>query len=81
MNIDENKYNIVKERHQHGVIKYIVTERESNCEGCNKLMERKAMQLIVWSDKDDYSRSLLVCRKCRHEAIEMFKDTDTRFVQ
>ena len=81
MNIDENKYNIVKEKHQHGVIKYIVTEKESNCEGCNKLMERKAMQLIVWSDKDDYSRSLLVCRKCRHEAIEMFKETDKRFVQ
>ena len=39
------------------------------------------MQLIVWNDKDDFSRSLLVCRKCRHEAIEMFKDTDTRFVQ
>ena len=81
MNIDTNKYNVVKEKGQHGVIKYIVTEKERHCEGCNKLMERKAMQLIVWSDKDDYSRSLLVCRKCRHEAIEMFKDTDTRFVQ
>ena len=81
MNIDESKYNIVKEKHKHGVIKYIVTEKESNCEGCNKLMERESMQLIVWSDKDDYSRSLLVCRKCRHEAIELFKESETRFVQ
>ena len=81
MQIEENKYNIVKERHQHGVIKYTVTERESGCEGCNKLMERELMQIIVWTDKDDLSRSLLLCRKCRHEAIEMFKETDTRFVQ
>ena len=81
MNIDENKYNVVKEKNQHGVIKYIVTEKERCCESCNKLMERKAMQLIVWTDKDNYNRSLLVCRKCRVEAIEMFKETDTRFVQ
>ena len=81
MHIDENKYNVVKEKSQHGVIKYIVTEKTRNCEGCTKLMERDLMQLIVWNDKDDFSRSLLVCRKCRHEAIELFKDTDTRFVQ
>jgi len=81
MQIDENKYNIVKERHQHGIIKYTVKEKESNCEGCNTLMERDMMQLITWTDKDDYHRSLLVCRKCRFEAIEMFKETDTRFVQ
>ena len=81
MNIDENKYKVVKEKHQHGVINYIVTEKTRNCEGCNKLMERDLMQLIIWNDKDDFSRSLLVCRKCRHEAIELFKDTDTRFVQ
>ena len=81
MNIDENKYNVVKEKNQHGVVRYIVTEKTRGCEGCNKLMERDLMQLIVWNDKDDFSRSLLVCRKCRYEAIEMFKDTDTRFVQ
>ena len=81
MNINESKYYIKKEKGQHGVIRYIVTEKERHCEGCNKLMERKAMQLIVWSDKDDYSRSLLVCRKCRHEAIELFKESETRFVQ
>ena len=38
MHIDENKYNVVKEKSQHGVIKYIVTEKERSCEGCNKLM-------------------------------------------
>ena len=81
MHIDENKYNVVKEKGQHGVIKYIATEKVRHCEGCNKLMERESMQLIVWRDKDDYSRSLLVCRKCRIEAIELFQDTDTRFVQ
>ena len=81
MNIDTNKYNVVKEKGQHGVIKYIVTEKVRNCEGCNKLMERETMQLIVQNDKDDYSRSLLVCRDCRHEAIEMFKESETRFVQ
>ena len=81
MHIDENKYNVVKEKGQHGVVRYIVTEKVRNCEGCNKLMQREAMQLIVWNDKDDFSRSLLLCRKCRHEAIEMFKDTDTRFVK
>ena len=81
MNINTNKYNVVKEKGQHGVIRYIVTEKESNCEGCNKLMKRETMQLITWTDKDDYNRSLLVCRKCRFEAIEMFKETDTRFVQ
>ena len=81
MHIDENKYNVVKEKGQHGVIKYIVTEKVRNCEGCNKLMQRENMQLIVWNDKDDYNRSLLVCRKCKVGAIEMFKETETRFVQ
>ena len=80
MNIDESKYNVVKIKERHGT-KWIITERYRACDGCGKVMERDLMQLIAWTDKDKYHRSLLVCRKCRVEAIEMFKDTDTRFVQ
>ena len=80
MQFDENKYNIVKVKRGHGV-QFIITEKYRNCEGCAKHMERDLMQLITWTDKDDYSRSLLVCRKCRFEAIEMFKASETRFVQ
>jgi len=80
MQFDENKYNIVKVKGQHGT-NYIITEKYRACEGCSKHMEKDLMQLLTWTDKDDYHRSLLVCRKCRVEAIEMFKETDTRFVQ
>ena len=80
MQFDETKYNIVKVKGQHGT-KYVITEKYRACEGCGKVMERDSMQLISWTDKDKYHRSLLTCRKCRVEAIEMFKDTDTRFVQ
>ena len=80
MNIDETKYKIVKVKGQHGT-KWIVTEKYRACEGCGKVMEKDLMQLLTWTDKDKFHRSLLVCRKCRVEAIEMFKDTDTRFVQ
>jgi len=80
MQFDENKYNIVKVKGQHGT-NYIITEKYCACEGCGKVMEKNLMQLISWTDKDKFHRSLLVCRKCRVEAIEMFKETDTRFVQ
>ena len=80
MQFDENKYKIVKVKGKHG-IQYFITEKYCGCEGCGKVMERDLMQLLTWTDKDDYNRSLLVCRKCRFEAIEMFKETDTRFVQ
>ena len=80
MQFDENKYNIVKVKGQHGT-KYIITEKYRACEGCKKVMEKDLMQLITWTDKDDYHRSLLVCRKCRFEAIEIFKESETRFVQ
>ena len=80
MQFDETKYNIVKVNCQHGT-QWVITERYRACEGCLKVKERDSMQLIMWYDKDDYSRNMLCCRKCRHEAIEMFKDTDTRFVQ
>ena len=80
MQFDENKYDIVKVKRRHG-IQFIITEKYRGCEGCGKVMERDLMQLITWTDKDDYSRSLLVCRKCRFEAIEMFKESETRFVQ
>ena len=80
MQFDENKYNIVKVKDRQG-IRFVVTEKYRNCEGCSKQMEKDLMQLITWTDKDDYHRSLLVCRKCRFEAIEMFKESETRFVQ
>ena len=80
MHFDENKYKIVKRKGQHGT-QYFITEKYRDCEGCGKVMERDLMQLITWTDKDDYHRSLLVCRKCRFEAIEMFKASETRFVQ
>ena len=80
MHFDENKYKIVKVKGQHGE-QYFITEKYRGCEGCGKVMERDLMQLLTWTDKDDYSRSLLVCRKCRFEAIEMFKASETRFVQ
>ena len=80
MQFDENKYKIVKVKGQHGT-QYIVTEKYRGCEGCGKVMERDSMQLIMWYDKDDYSRNMLCCRKCRQEAIELFKESETRFVQ
>ena len=80
MQFDETKYNIVKVKGQHGT-QWVITEKYRACEGCGKVKERDSMQLILWNDKDDYSRNMLCCRKCRHEAIELFKDTDTRFVQ
>ena len=80
MQFDESKYNIVKVKARQGT-QFVVTERYGNCEGCKKQMEKDLMQLITWTDKDDYSRSLLVCRKCRFEAIELFKESETRFVQ
>ena len=80
MQFDENKYKIVKRKGQHGV-QYFITEKYRACEGCSKHMERDLMQLLTWTDKDDYNRSLLVCRKCRFEAIELFKESETRFVQ
>ena len=80
MHFDENKYKIVKVKGQHGE-QYFITEKYRGCEGCGKVMKRDLMQLLTWTDKDDYSRSLLVCRKCRFEAIEMFKASETRFVQ
>ena len=80
MQFDESKYNIVKVKDRKG-IRFVITEKYGNCEGCSKHMEKDLMQLITWTDKDDYHRSLLVCRKCRFEAIEIFKESETRFVQ
>ena len=80
MHFDENKYKIVKRKGQHGT-QWIITEKYRDCEGCGKVMEKDLMQLIMWNDKDDYKRSLLCCRKCRQEAIELFKESETRFVQ
>ena len=80
MHFDENKYNITEVKGRHGT-KYVITEKFYNCEGCGKVMEKDLMQLITWNDKDDYKRSLLCCRKCRQEAIELFKESETRFVQ
>ena len=80
MQFDESKYNIAKVKGQHGT-NYIVTEKYRNCEGCGKVMEKDLMQLLTWTDKDEFHRSLLICRKCRFEAIEMFKESETRFVQ
>ena len=80
MQFDENKYNITKVKGQHGT-NYIITEKYRACEGCGKVKEKDSMQLIMWYDKNDYSRNMLCCRKCRQEAIELFKATETRFVQ
>ena len=80
MQFDETKYNISKVKGQHGT-QWVITEKYRACEGCKKVMEKDLMQLITWTDKDDYHRSLLVCRKCRQEAIELFKESETRFVQ
>ena len=80
MQFDENKYKIVKVKGKH-CIQYFITEKYRGCEGCGKVMEKDLMQLLTWTDKDDYNRSLLVCRKCRYEAIEMFNESETRFVQ
>ena len=80
MLFDENKYNITEVKGKHGT-KYVITEKYRGCEGCGKVMEKDLMQLLTWTDKDDYNRSLLVCRKCRFEAIEMLKESETRFVQ
>ena len=52
-----------------------------HCEGCGKLKEKDSMPLFMWYDKNDYSRNMLCCRNCRHEAIELFKASETRFVQ
>ena len=64
MHFDENKYKIDKRKGQNGT-QYFITEKYRGCEGCEKVMERDLMQLLTWTDKDDYHRSLLVCRKCR----------------
>ena len=80
MQFDENKYNITKVKGQHGT-NYIITEKYRACEGCGKVKEKDSMQLIMWYDKNDYSRNMLCCRNCRHEAIELFKASETRFVQ
>ena len=80
MQFDENKYKIVKIKGNHG-IQFVSTEKFYNCEGCNKRMKKDLMQLLTWTDKDNYHRSMLCCRSCRHEAIELFKASETRFVQ
>ena len=80
MQFDENKYKIVKINGNHGT-QFVITEKYYNCEGCGKEMEKDLMQLLTWTDKDNYHRSMLCCRSCRFEAIELFKESGTRFVQ
>ena len=67
MQIDESKYNIVKEMHQFGVIKYICKEKERRCEYCKELTDTSKIEILRYTDKTNYTRYKELCRWCHSQ--------------
>tara|TARA_R100000700_G_C3135783_1_gene119308 strand:+ start:591 stop:836 length:246 start_codon:yes stop_codon:yes gene_type:complete len=66
-----DKFNIETETFADGTIKIMMKPKKTDCFGCNKQIDYKTSNLLVWTDKDLYKREARFCRSCKSELQEM----------
>ena len=66
----KDKYDLEKETLPDGRIKVMLTPKHVNCYGCEKEIEYKGSNLLVWVDDNHYKREARFCRTCKSELKE-----------
>ena len=62
--MDQSKYFIKEKVMDHGKIVVTYTEKERECEFCNRTNSTKKMEVLRYRDKDGYNRSKELCLYC-----------------